>query len=112
MTEKQTTTSNEICFLAEPAKEPSEQDPNPTTTLSWGFDPNGMPLLGYLLRAEHVNELIDLGDGRTEYVHWEAFGGVLGYLIKWFSGQDLARHFRNWAVDLKVYVENKEGVKE
>lgn len=112
MSEKQQTTSNEMCWQAEEAKIPSEQDPNPTTTLRWGFDPSGVPLLSYFLQAEHVNELTDLGDGRTEYVHWEAFGGVLAYVIKWFSGQDLARHFRNWAVDLKTYVEKKEGVRQ
>ncbi|RXK33031.1 hypothetical protein BBD39_09180 [Arsenophonus endosymbiont of Bemisia tabaci Asia II 3] len=112
MSEKQTTSSNEMCFLAEDVKVPSESDPNPVTTLCWGFDSSSVPLLGYLLQAEHVNELVDLGDGRTEYVHWEAFGGVLAYVIKWLNGKDLARHFRNWAVDLKNYVEKMEGVRE
>lgn len=104
-----TNSSNEVCTFAEPVKTPSADDPTPTTTARWAFDAGGIPLLGYLLQAEHVNELIDLGDGRTEYVHWESFGGIIATLIKWFSGKDLGRAFRNWADELKVYVESKQS---
>jgi hypothetical protein len=103
------TTSTEICTLAEPLKTSTPEDPTPTTTATWIFDVSGIPLLKHLLWSEHVNEIIDLGDGRTEYVHWEAFGGVLAMVIKWFNSEDLARSFRNWADELKVYVESKQG---
>lgn len=102
------TTSTEICTLAEPLKTSTPEDPTPTTTATWIFDVSGIPLLKHLLWSEHVNEIIDLGDGRTEYVHWEAFGGVLATLIKWFNSEDLARAFRGWADELKVYVESKQ----
>jgi hypothetical protein len=104
------TSSKELCNLAEPIKKSSEADPTPTTTVSWVMDSAGtFPLLSYLLQAEHVNELTDLGDGRTEYTHWESFGGVVSYAVKWFAGDDLARHFRSWPGDLKAYVEKKQG---
>lgn len=102
------TTSKEHCTLAEPLKTSTAEDPTPTTTATWIFDVSGIPLLKYLLQSEHVNEIIDLGDGRTEYVHWESFGGVLATLIKWFNSEDLARAFRGWADELKVYVESKQ----
>lgn len=107
MSEKSITSSKELCTFVEPVKVASEEDEKPTTTLRWCFDSSGVPLLGYLLRAEHVNELTDLGDGRTEYVHWESFGGVFATLIKWFSGKGLGQSFRNWAEELKRYVEGQ-----
>lgn len=103
------TTSKEIVTFTEPVRTATAQDPTPTTTARWGFDAGNIPLLKYLLQAEHVNELIDLGDGRTEYVHWESFGGILATLIKWFNGDHLGKAFRNWSNELKVYVENKQG---
>jgi len=99
--------SKELCNLAEPVKKSSEADPTPTTTVSWVMDSAG--LMSYLLQAEHINELTDLGDGRTEYTHWESFGGVVSYAVKWLAGDDLARHFRSWPGDLKAYVEKKQG---
>lgn len=109
MSESTTTSSKELCTFAEPVRTATEDEPYPTTTARWQFDAGGVPLLGYLLQAEHVNELTDLGDGRTEYVHWESFGGVLAHLIKWFSGDDLGKHFREWADNLKLYVEKTSG---
>ena len=103
-------TSKELCVLAEPVKTSSEADPTPTTTARWVMDAAGtFPLLSYLLQAEHVNELRDLGDGRTEYTHWESFGGVISHAVKWFAGEDLARHFESWPGDLKAYVEKKQS---
>lgn len=102
--------SKELCISAEPVKKSSEADPTPTTTVRWVMDSAGtFPLLSYLLQAEHVNELTDLGDGRTDYTHWESFGGVVSYAVKWFAGDDLARHFRSWPGDLKAYVEKKQN---
>jgi len=103
------TTSTEICTLAEPLKTSTSEDPFPVTTATWIFDVSGIPLMKYLLWSEHVNEIIDLGDGRTEYVHWEAFGGVLATAIKWFASGDLARAFRDWPEELKGYVEGRQG---
>jgi hypothetical protein len=101
------TTSKELCTFAEPLKTPTADDPNPVTEARWGFDSSGFPLLKYFMQAEHVNEIIDLGDGRTEYVHWESFGGVVARLIWWFEGENLHRAFKNWGEDLKVHVEGK-----
>jgi hypothetical protein len=103
------TKSTEICTLAEPLKTSSPEKPFPVTTATWIYDVSGIPLLKYLLWSEHVNEIIDLGDGRTEYVHWEAFGGALATPMKWFAANDLARAFRDWPEELKVYVEGRQG---
>lgn len=103
------TTSTELCTLAEPLRTSTPEDPFPVTTATWVYDVSGIPLLKHLIWSEHVNEIIDLGDGRTEYVHWESFGGVLATFIKWFASDDLARSFRNWPEELKVYVEGKQG---
>jgi hypothetical protein len=32
-------------------------------------------------------------------------------LVSWLNGEDLGRAFRNWADELKVYVESREGRK-
>ncbi|KAM0707859.1 hypothetical protein Q7P35_004508 [Cladosporium inversicolor] len=103
------TKSTEICTLAEPLKTSTPEDPFPVTKANWIYDVSGIPLMKHLLWSEHVHEIIDLGDGRTEYVHWESFGGVLATLIKWFASGDLARSFREWPEELKVYVEGKQG---
>jgi hypothetical protein len=103
------TKSTEICTLAEPLKTSTPEDPFPVTTANWIYDVSGIPLLKHLLWSEHVNEIIDLGDGRTEYVHWEAFGGFLATPMKWFASNDLARAFRDWPEELKGYVEGKQG---
>jgi hypothetical protein len=105
------TSSKEICTIAEPLKSATAEDPTPTTTVRWRMDSSVFPGFQYLLKAEHVNELRDLGDGRTEYVHWESFGGVLASLVSWLNGEDLGRAFRNWADELKVYVESQQGRK-
>lgn len=103
------TKSTELCTLAEPVKTSTPEDPFPVTRANWIYDVSGIPLLKHLIWSEHVNEIIDLGDGRTEYVHWESFGGTLATAIKWFASGDLARAFRAWPEELKGYVEGKQG---
>ena len=109
MSEKQTTSSKELCTLAEPLKAISDDNPTPTTTVRWVMDSSGVPMLASLLKAEHVNEITDLGDGRTEYVHWESFGGVIASVIKWSNGESLRKNFEAWAEELKKYVESTHG---
>lgn len=52
----------------------------------------------------------DLNDGKgkrklTKYETIEAFGGLAGYFVKWFVGENLKLGFRAQAEGLKVWVE-------
>lgn len=59
----------------------------------------------WALRGERVQEIVDLGSGKTEYKTWETFGGPLAYVIWAFYKEDLISRFRDWSNDLKGYVE-------
>jgi len=64
------------------------------------------------LRSERVMEFWDDGEGGTEYVCWETFGGVLGRVVKGMVGGVLVDRFGDYARDLKGWCERDGGVEE
>ncbi|KAI9744670.1 MAG: hypothetical protein M1818_002199 [Claussenomyces sp. TS43310] len=59
----------------------------------------------WVMRSERVQELVDDGQGGTQYITWETFGGPLAHIIKWVVGAQLVERFRDTGRDLKAYVE-------
>lgn len=59
----------------------------------------------WILRGERVQEIVDLGSGKTQYKTWETFGGPLAYVIRALYKEDLISRFLDWSNDLKGYVE-------
>lgn len=58
-------------------------------------------------RNEHVFELQDIGDGRTQYLHRESFSGPLSRLFLPFIRQDEQQGLRRMARELKQYAETE-----
>lgn len=58
----------------------------------------------FRLHSERVMEFVE-GNGGTDYVCWETFGGLLGSVVKTTVGGQLADRFGDYARDLKAYVE-------
>lgn len=59
----------------------------------------------WILRGGRVQEIVDLGSGKTQYKTWETFGGLLAYVIRALYKEDLISRFLDWSKDLKAYVE-------
>lgn len=59
----------------------------------------------WMLRAERVQEIVDLGSGETQYKTWETFGGPLAYVVRGLYKEDLVSRFRDCSNGLKEYVE-------
>lgn len=60
---------------------------------------------GFALRSERVQEVVDDGQGGTEYTCWETMYGPLAYVVKLTQGSALERNFRIWGEDLKERAE-------
>ncbi|MBW4522848.1 MAG: SRPBCC domain-containing protein [Scytolyngbya sp. HA4215-MV1] len=57
---------------------------------------------------EHVFELMDVGTGRTRYVHQENFSGMLARFLLPFIRQDEQAGMRRMARELKTYLEKQD----
>lgn len=60
---------------------------------------------GFVLRSERVQEVVDDGQGGTEYTCWETMYGPLAYVVKLTQGSALEKNFRIWGEDLKKRAE-------
>lgn len=54
-----------------------------------------------LVKAERVQECVQLADGGCEWVTWESFGGWLGAVVRLAVGGKLIERFGDWGRDLK-----------
>lgn len=66
----------------------------------------------FALRSERVQEVVDDGQGGTEYTCWETMYGPLAYVVKWTQASALERNFRIWGEDLKERAETVAAGKE
>lgn len=78
------------------------------TRVCWVMNNSGMLTPKFLLSAERVNEIEDLGDGTCIYRSWETFAGPFARIVKWKYEQTLETNFQKWATGLQQYVEAKE----
>ncbi|KAK3117206.1 hypothetical protein LTR53_001633 [Teratosphaeriaceae sp. CCFEE 6253] len=78
------------------------------TRIRWDLHNATSMVPGFMLKAQRVNEIEDLGDGRT----WETFAGWrASHYRKAYEGA-LRERFAEWCRDLKGYVEGGAGAKE
>lgn len=68
----------------------------------------------WVLRCERVQEVVEIGEGRCEWVTWESFGGFGAGVVRWTQGGKLESRFGDWGRDLKawcegLYEEQKSG---
>ena len=59
----------------------------------------------WFIRAERWQALSSTADGKTLYETREVFGGIGGYLVKWFFGKNLIPCFEAYAKALKARAE-------
>lgn len=93
-------TTHEILSLIE-ALDPSKEEGRKGYRICWKVDGG----FGGLLRAERVQECVDLGDGTCEWVTFESFGGWLGPVVRLTTGGKLVERFGDWGRDLKARCE-------
>ncbi|KAF4943066.1 hypothetical protein FSARC_15068 [Fusarium sarcochroum] len=75
--------------------------------VTWRY--TGMPY--FLAHNERVHEFIQSKDsvnGRkvTEYIGWETFGGLTGFIMKYFFSGHFVRAFQRWRDDFKAAMES------
>ena len=65
--------------------------------LAW--KPTSLP--EWFSRSERIQEIVDDGQGGTEYTCWETFYGPFAPVIKFVVGQKLCKGFEGWAEGMK-----------
>lgn len=75
-----------------------EKDQNRVYRICWSLE-GGFVARG--LKSERVSEVIDLGNGTSEYRTWENQGGVLARVVKWKFEKILNDKFALWCAGLK-----------
>jgi len=83
--------------------------PPALTHIRWDLHNATSMLPGFVLKAQRVNEIEDLGDGKSMYRTWESFTGWKASGLKKKYEQILKERFQDWCKDLKKYVEAKQA---
>jgi hypothetical protein len=70
----------------------------------------GIPGGDWVMRAERVQEFVERegegGEKVTDYKTWGTFGGPMAYGLSWMGTREqIVERFRDWANDLKEFVE-------
>lgn len=111
LTPTSTTSSKELVFQIDPPP-PSSPGLSPkgtVTRICWTLDNRASLTPTWLLRADRVNEIEDLGDGTCVYRTWETFAGPVAWIVKRAYGGQLQERFEDWVRDLKGFVESNHG---
>lgn len=106
MTPSMTTSSKELVTQIDDC--PSDSTPGHITCIRWIMANKESFTPKFIIAAERVNEIEDLGDGTCIYRSWETFGGLAARIVKWKFGQALQKNFDDWATGLQQYVEEQE----
>ncbi|KAI5271457.1 hypothetical protein E4T47_05131 [Aureobasidium subglaciale] len=106
MTSSMSTTSKELVTHVDEC--PTGTQLGHITRINWVMDNKGNFAPKFILTAERVNEIEDLGDGTCIYRSWETFAGFAARIVKWKFGQALQKNFDNWATGLRQYVEEQD----
>ncbi|KAK6004973.1 hypothetical protein QM012_007752 [Aureobasidium pullulans] len=91
---------------------PSDSAPGHITCIRWIMANKESFTPKFILAAERVNEIEDLGDGTCIYRSWETFGGLAARIVKWKFGESLQGNFKDWVSGLQQYVEEQEKQKK
>jgi len=97
------TVSKETCSLVSPP--PKADDPVGTVyRICWKFT-NSTTAPAFLIRAERVNEIEKLDDGRCSYRSWQTFGSMGAKVLKRTLGATLQDRLEDWVRDCKKFAE-------
>ncbi|TKA66141.1 hypothetical protein B0A55_09794 [Friedmanniomyces simplex] len=110
LTDTEKTTSREVCaHIGKLRTLADHEHSHALTHIRWDLHNATSMLPGYLLKAQRVNEIEDLGGGKTMYRTWETFAGwTAGHHKKRYE-ETLKDRFQDWCRDLKKYVEAKHA---
>jgi hypothetical protein len=73
---------------------------NPPNDLAWGMNWGGF------LKAERIQQLTELADGKTLYVTEDVISGILTPIVHMMYGKYIQRGFEQIAIALKKYAES------
>jgi len=82
--------------------EQTQRDGQTVYTLAWRSTQQ------WKLHTERVVELVDIGDGWTDYTCYETFSGFASGVVKTVAGQTLVERLGDVASNIKTYVEGGE----
>lgn len=109
MTPSERTSSREACSHISPFRTRQDHPSRPVTYVRWDLHNAMLMIPAFLLKAQRVNEIEDLGEGRCRYRTWQSFAGwSAGNVRKKYEGP-LKERFGDWCRDLKRYVEGMQG---
>jgi len=97
---------NRDVLIAVTLLEQSERDGHTVYTLAWKNNQSRQ----WKLHTERVVELVDTGDGWTDYTCHETFGGFSSSFVKKLVGNTLLDRSGDIASNLKTYMEGGEPV--
>ncbi|KAK5728592.1 hypothetical protein LTR15_001729 [Elasticomyces elasticus] len=83
--------------------------PPALTHIRWDMHNAGSMTPGFLMKAQRMNEIEDLGHGKAIYRTWETFAGWRASHWKNQYEQVLKDRFQDWCRDLKKYVEARQA---
>ncbi|KAG9908408.1 hypothetical protein KCU94_g3271, partial [Aureobasidium melanogenum] len=109
MTPTMTTSSKELVTQVDDC--PTDSAPGHVTRIRWIMANKETFTPKFIIAAERVNEIEDLGDGTCIYRSWETFGGLAARIVKWKFGHSLQKNFEDWVAGLQRYVEEEEKQK-
>ncbi|KAK5747230.1 hypothetical protein LTR17_000365 [Elasticomyces elasticus] len=79
------------------------------THIRWDMHNAGSMTPGFLMKAQRMHEIEDLGHGKAIYRTWETFSGWRASHWKNQYEQILKDRFQDWCRDLKNYVEARQA---
>jgi len=62
----------------------------------------------WLLKAERVYEVSPIRKDLCEFRTWETFGGLMGFLVKYYTFEKVEESGARCAENLRIYVENSQ----
>lgn len=65
---------------------------------------------GWLLKAERVYEVVPIRNDLCEFRTWETFGGLMSFMVKYFTSSGIEESGMRCAENLRNYVENSKGL--
>ncbi|EON98780.1 putative polyketide cyclase dehydrase protein [Phaeoacremonium minimum UCRPA7] len=83
-------------------------EPFPGERKGWrlAWKPTSFP--EWFMRSERIQEVVDDGNGGTEYTCWETFYGPFSPVIRMVVGAKLCKGFEGWAEGMKKFAEGLE----
>ena len=100
----------QVVTLVEKLKTSSDGHSKPCVTrIRWMLDNAAITTPGFLLKAERINEIEDVGDGTTVYRTWEVFAGPVARVTRKKFEKNWRERLQEMTADLKKWCETKHA---